>query len=165
VVVKAVRALALFAFALTGCSREATPSRDTAVTATAVSQSPAAAGTCPRTGHWGDCQLRARLAQAGLAPRTAEDDVGDLPKLDIAPIKLRLGNAGLAFYLYPDSTARKRAAAGLDTNRYIPQAKPVSMKGETTLIQNDNVLVLLFSKNDHQRERVSDAVTAGPPQP
>ena len=39
------------------------------------------------------------------------------------------------------------------------------MKSETTVIQSDNVLVLLFSKNEHQRERVADAITAGPPQP
>jgi hypothetical protein len=39
------------------------------------------------------------------------------------------------------------------------------MKAETTLIENDNALVLLFSQNEHQRERVADAITAGPPQP
>jgi hypothetical protein len=33
------------------------------------------------------------------------------------------------------------------------------------VIENDNLLALLFGKNEHQRERVSDALTAGPPQP
>ena len=37
------------------------------------------------------------------------------------------------------------------------------MRGETTAIQNDNLLALLFSRNEQQRERVSDALTAGPP--
>jgi hypothetical protein len=33
------------------------------------------------------------------------------------------------------------------------------------VIENDNLLALLFSKNEQQIERVSDALTAGPPQP
>ncbi|MBC7671095.1 MAG: hypothetical protein H7247_01635 [Polaromonas sp.] len=81
------------------------------------------------------------------------------------PTILTLGNAALAYYLYADTVARHAAAMGLDTTRYIPETRPVSMKSETTLIQSDNVLVLLFSKNEHQRERVADAITAGPPQP
>jgi hypothetical protein len=32
------------------------------------------------------------------------------------------------------------------------------------LIRNANLLAILHSRNDHQRERVSDALTAGPPQ-
>ena len=78
---------------------------------------------------------------------------------------MMLGNVGLAFYLYPDTMSRHRAAATLDTAKFIAQSRPVSMKAETTLIQNDNLLVLLFSRNEHQRERVADAITAGAPQP
>ena len=39
------------------------------------------------------------------------------------------------------------------------------MQGEATAIENDNLLALLFSRNEQQRERVADALTAGPPQP
>jgi hypothetical protein len=39
------------------------------------------------------------------------------------------------------------------------------MRGETTAIQSDTLLALLFSRSEQQRERVSDALTAGPPQP
>lgn len=109
--------------------------------------------------------MRIRLEQSGLAPQSGSDKVGDLPKLDVKPVALTLGNAGLAFYVYTDTVSRHRAGASLDTAQFIAQTRPVSMKSETTLIQNDNVLVLLFSKNEHQRERVSDAITAGPPQP
>ena len=130
--------------------------------------SPAAAATngqCARTGHWGDCQIRARLAQSGLAPRATSEKVGDLPALEVRPVTMMLGNAGVAVYFYPDTMSRHRAAATLDTAKFIAQTRPVSMKAETTLIQNDNVLILLFSKNEHQRERVADAITAGAPQP
>ena len=151
--------------ALGACSREAPKTADTAKPAAQVSQAPAAAGTCPRTGHWGDCQLRARLDQAGLAPHPTDKLDADVPELGVKPLLLTIGKSGLAAYFFTDSTARRRAAAPLDTVHYIPQAKPVSLKAETTLIQNDNLLVLLFSRNEHQRERVADAVTAGAPQP
>jgi len=91
--------------------------------------------------------------------------VGELPALGVNASTLILGNAGLAYYFFSDTLSRHRAAAALDTVRFIPQSKPLTMHGETTVIQNDNLLVLLFSHNEHQRERVSDAVTAGAPQP
>ncbi len=125
---------------------------------------PGGAPLCQRTGHWSECTVRIRLDQSGLAPQGA-DKVGDLPKLTPRPITLTVGNSGIAYYLYPDAAARRADAATLDTSRFIAQTRPVSMKSETTLIENDNVLLLLFSKNEHQRERVSDIITAGPPQP
>lgn len=152
---------------IVGCSREKVPAADSssATDATSASAPQATSGTCPRTGHWGDCQLRARLGQSGLAPRSTSEKVGDLPTLPVKPTTLMLGNAGVAFYVFPDTLSRRRAAATLDTAKFIAQTRPVSLKAETTLIENDNLLVLLFSKNEHQRERVADAVTAGPPQP
>jgi hypothetical protein len=161
------RAALIVAVGLFGACSKAKPVADSssASNSTAASAPQATAGVCPRTGHWGDCQLRARLGQSGLAPRSTSEKVGDLPSLPIKPTTLMLGNAGVAFYLFPDTLSRRRAAATLDTAKFIPQTRPVSMKAETTVIENDNVLVLLFSKNEHQRERVADAVTAGPPQP
>ena len=120
---------------------------------------------CQRTGHWRGCTGRIRLEQSGLAPLPGADKVSDLPKFSRQPVLLTLGNAGAAIYLFADTLARHGAAVTLDTAKFIPQTRPVSIKSETTVIQNDNVLVLLFSKNEHQRERVSDAITAGPPQP
>ncbi len=161
-------AAVLVAAALLGaCSGKNAPAADSSTTSSAASASgpQATSGTCPRTGHWGDCQLRARLGESGLAPRGTSEKVGDLPPLPVKPTTLMVGNAGVAFYLFPDTLSRRKAAATLDTAKFIPQSRPVSMKAETTLIENDNLLVLLFSKNEHQRERVADAVTAGPPQP
>jgi hypothetical protein len=109
--------------------------------------------------------MRRRLDQSGLAPLSTTEKVGDLPQLPGTPFTLRLGNAAIAVYFYPDSMARRAASATLDTAKFISQLRPVSMHKETTLIENDNALALLFSQNEHQRERVSDAITAGPPQP
>ena len=154
------------ALVLAACGREKPAARDSVVAAPVASATPApTTGTCPRTGHWGECQLRARLDQSGLAPQSTSEKVGDLPSLAVKPVLMKLGNAGLAAYFFADTIARHAAAVPLDTTKFIPQTKPVSLKNETTVIQNDNALVLLFSRNEHQRERVSDAITAGAPQP
>ncbi len=109
--------------------------------------------------------MKRRLEQSGLAPRDAKDDVEGLPTLDLKPVKMMIGSANAAFYLFADTVARRRAAAVLDTLKFIAYPTPVSMRREGTVIQNDNLLLVLFSLNDHQRERVSDAITAGAPQP
>ncbi len=105
-----------------------------------------------------------RLESAGVAPQTTKS-LPDLPSLGATPALFTVGTAGLAIYLYADSTARARAARTLDTTRYVSAAKELTMRGEATSIQNDNLLALLFSRSEQQRERVSDALTAGPPQP
>lgn len=151
-----------------GCARDRPPTPDSAVASmgatgtSAVSAKPA----CPKTGHWSPCQVRTRLDQAGVAPRTADaGTLADLPTLGATPLLYHVGSAGLAIYLFPDSGARARAGRSLDTARFIAPARPLSMRGEATAIQSDNLLALLFSRNEQQRERVSDALTAGPPQP
>ena len=151
--------------ACVACGRDKATS-DTASTPHVASGAlPGSGPLCPRTGHWSECTVRIRLDQSGLAPQSGSDKTGDLPALAGKPTILTLGNATLVYYLYADTAARRAAGMALDTTRFIPQTRPVSMKSETTLIQSDNVLVLLFSKNEHQRERVADAITAGPPQP
>ncbi len=147
------------------CGKERAPaSVDSASPSVAAATRPAAATACVATGHWSACQMKKRLDEAGLAPRDTTQLDG-LPALAVKPQLLMLGNAGFAYYLYPDSMARHQAAATLDTMRYIPQEKPLTMRNEATRIENDNALAILVSRNEHQRERVSDAVTAGPPQP
>ena len=157
----AVLSLAWFA----ACGRGKGAASDTAVAQqTTPAVAPGGVPTCQRTGHWSECTVRIRLEQSGLAPQSGSDKIGDLPTLGVKPVTLTLGNAGVAFYVYADTVSRHRAGASLDTAKFIAQTRPISMKSETTLIQNDNVLMLLFSKNEHQRERVADAITAGPPQ-
>lgn len=137
----------------------AAPAQSATTTAAARSTAPA----CPRTGHWIPCQVRDRIDRAGLTPHDSTS--GDLPALGPAPAVYRIGKAVLVVYLFADSSARARASGQLDTTKYIADTHPLTILSQATVIQNDNLLALLFSKNDHQRERVSDALTAGPPQP
>ena len=78
---------------------------------------------------------------------------------------VRVGRAELEVYVYPDVAARARDVARLDTTRYLGYTEAVSMQQLPTLIQSVNLVAILHSRNDHQRERVGDALTAGPPQP
>jgi hypothetical protein len=152
---------------IAACGHDKAKSADasSAAPAAAVSATGAAPGpACPRTGHWIACAVRYRIDRAGLAPHDSVANDG-LPALGPTPLVYRVGRAGLAVYLFSDSLARARATRLLDTTKFIPYAHELTVRSEATVIENDNLLALLFSKNDHQRERVSDALTAGPPQP
>jgi hypothetical protein len=129
-----------------------------------ASDARAATSPCPRTGHWSACQVRYRIDRAGQAPHDTTADAS-LPALGPKPNAYRLGKSVLAVYLFADSSARARAGRSLDTTTFVPYTRDLTVLSRATVIENDNALALLFSKNDHQRERVSDALTAGPPQP
>ena len=118
---------------------------------------------CAKTGHWIDCQVQERLVRSGLAPHDTSRE--ELPALGPAPRFYRLGRGGLAVYLFADSAARARAATTLDTVKYVRGSGGPTMLSRASVIENDNLLALLFSKNEQQIERVSDALMAGPPQP
>lgn len=169
------RALVL-SLAATACAKSGPATDSARSTAAAAGASPAAQAVapgataqeprkaaCPKTGHWIDCQVRERLIRAGLAPHDTSREA--LPSLGPAPLVLRLGKGGLAVYLFADSTARARAAKTLDTVRYVRAERGPTVLSQATVIENDNLLGLLFSKNEQQIERVSDALTAGAPQP
>jgi hypothetical protein len=161
------RAAAAVLTLLVACGKDKADSVRDSVTSTPAATTTGTNGVptdCPRTGHWTPCQLKKRLEQAGLAPRDT-NGLADLPTLATKPAEMMLGNAGFAYYLFADSLARHQAAATLDTTRYIPQSTSLTMRNEATRIESDNLLAILLSRNEHQRERVSDAVTAGPPQP
>jgi hypothetical protein len=118
---------------------------------------------CAKTGHWIDCQVRERLVRSGLAPHDTTREA--LPTMGPTPQFYRLGRGGLAVYLFADSAARVRAAMSLDTVKYVRGSRAPTMLSQASVIENDNLLALLFSKNEQQIERVSDALMAGPPQP
>ena len=152
------------------CGRDRAQSlSDSAASEIRVAPATAGGGTksaCQPTGHWTACQVRKRLTQAGVAPRdTDATALGDLPGLGSIPMVYEVGTAGLAVYLFPDSVARRRAARSLDSTKFVAPDREITIRGEGTAIESDNLLALLFTRREQQRERVSDALTAGPPQP
>jgi hypothetical protein len=162
VVVSAIRATAFAALAAVACSKGARARPDSA-TAAAAPAAAAGATACPNTGHWSPCQVKKRLEQSGVAPR--DSALADLPAVGPAPITYAVGTSALAVYLFPDTIARARARRTLDTTKFVAPSQGLTIRHEATAIENDNLLALLFTQRDQQRERVSDALMAGPPQP
>ena len=111
--------------------------------------------------------LTARLGKWQKNGVLKKDTEGEKAVADLDASRTDAGISGLesAVYIFPDTLARRKGASTLDPSRFIAPSLSVGIQGETTAIQNDNLLALLFSRNEHQRERVADAITAGPPQP
>ena len=133
--------------------------------ATQTVATPPGKGKCPANGQWSECAVFDRLDHAGLAPRRdSSGGVVALAPLTQQGTRLLVGNAELDVFIYPDSARRAQDESRLDRSKYIEAADEPTLRGEATLIRNVNLLAVLRSRNDHQRERVSDALSAGPPQ-
>jgi hypothetical protein len=154
----------LLVVALLACKGSADKSAPPASVATDSAAPVASANTCPSDGKWHECSVLYRLERSGLAPR--RDSVAVTEKPLTAPgFLVRLGNAELEVFMYPDEAARAADEKKLDTAQFIEPNEQPTIRRERTLIRSVNLLGLLKSLNSHQRERVSDALTAGPPQP
>ncbi|HEY7235293.1 MAG TPA: hypothetical protein VH539_14165 [Gemmatimonadaceae bacterium] len=153
-----------------GSSAQKQAARDTGA-ATETSSVPATASAtpgkiaCPANGLWSDCAVFDALDRAGLAPRH-DSAAGAItaPPLTQSGTRILIGSAALEVFVYPNAAARQRDEARLDKSRFIEPADEPTLRGEATLIRNVNLLAILHSRNDHQRERVSDALSAGLPQ-
>lgn len=131
----------------------------------AVANEPVGKGSCPPTGLWAECSVFQALDRAGLAPR--RDSTSGPVHLDALTrpgTRITLGGAELDLFIYPGDAERARDEARLDKHEFIEASDEPTLRGEPTLIRNSNLLAVLHSRNDHQRERVSDALSAGPPQ-
>jgi len=117
---------------------------------------------CPGTGHWEPCTIFDRLERAGLAPQRG--DTVRFPFLRVAGQTWRLGAATIHVFRYRESTLRHADFVMLDSTRVRPTGDTVTTwPGTPTLLVNDNLLAILLSDNEEQMERVSLALTAGPP--
>jgi hypothetical protein len=134
--------------------------------ASASAAAPSTADVCPATGLWAECSLIYRLGRAGLALKVDSGARPNEKSLTGRPLVITLGgDARLELFLYPDSVARIADGHKLDRSALVNATAELTIKRERTLIESVNVIGLLTSINSHQRERVSDAITAGPPQP
>lgn len=150
----------------------ATPASDTATHAD--TRAPAAAvdtgaardtTDCPATGTWAECSVRKRLESAGLSPRDTAPSADVPAGLGVQPRVWVVGRGVVHAYLYADAAARERATRALDTTRWVAPATTLDYRADGTAIANANLLVLLVTRREQLRERVSDLIGAGAPQP
>jgi hypothetical protein len=121
---------------------------------------------CPATGLWAECSVLYRLERSGLAPHVDSTGSTDEKTLTGRPLFIKFGTTSrLEVFLYSDSTARIADGQKLDRSTLVGATSQQTLRRERTLIENANLIGLLSSINDRLRERVSDALTAGAPQP
>jgi len=141
--------------------RPAPPARATPDVVTADG-GPALLPACVGTGHWEPCTIFDRLERAGLAPQRG--DTVSMAFLSVTGQTWRLGRATLHVFRYRDSVARHRDWVTLDSATARPLTDTITKwPGTPTLLVNDNLLAILLSDNGEQVDRVSLALTAGPP--
>jgi len=154
--------------ALVGCEK---PSKQSQVVGgKTASSAPVAVvpgdSRCPATGRWAKCSDLYRLERAGLAPHVDSTGTPDEKVLSGRPLLIKFGTTSrLEVFLYADSAARIADGVKLDRSTLVGATGQQTLRRERTLIENANLIGLLSSINDRLRERVSDALTAGAPQP
>jgi hypothetical protein len=119
---------------------------------------------CPRTGRWATCSLEKRLEQAGFVPRKAGGEPPRRSGLSVTPQAYTLGRAYLEVFIYPDEKAMMRDLAGLDTTLVAPRGGKNDWGMPPRFIRSGNLIAVFLTSNEQQAERLSLAVTAGPPQ-
>jgi hypothetical protein len=152
---------------LIACAKSGAPpaKSDSAAPTRAAAAAGPADSKCPATGQWAECSALYRLERAGLAPRVDSAATPAEKSLAGHPVVVKIGlSSSLELYLYPDSVARIADAKKLDRTQLVAPGAAQTIKRERTLIENANLIGLLTSLNEHQRERVADALMAGPPQ-
>lgn len=125
----------------------------------------AAIRACPRDGLWHECSVVHRLESSGLRPR-AVDSIVRIPGIPQDGRLWQIGRQTLRGVFFDSEAAALAAMATLDSARAAPRAdSSVAWPERPTLIRSANLLALLLGGTDRQVERVSNALTAGPPQP
>lgn len=154
-----------------GGGREArgAPPENHATTPPAAADHPSAASTtdstpCPATGRWALCSVFERLERAGLVPDSAQERATE-PPLIAEGLKVTVRRAEMELYVYPSREAREQDERRLDHSRYLAPEQLPEPRHKPTLVTSENLLVVLDTRNERQRERITLALTAGPPQP
>ena len=149
------------------CSKpDSSPPQAAGASAAAPAAAPAGSSTCPATGLWAECSVVYRLERSGLAPHVDSSATPQEKELTGKPLIIKIGqSAVLEVSIYPDTTARVADGKKLDRTKLVDGQAQQTMERERTLIESANVIGLLTSLSSHQRERVSDALMAGAPQP
>lgn len=120
---------------------------------------------CPPTGLWARCSVFKAIERAGLnANRDSAKDFTEAP-LSIPGIQIPIARGDLRIFLYADSNSRKRDGAKLDRTQFVLPHQEPGFKRQRTIVQSANLLVLMNVFMSLNRERIANALMAGPPQP
>jgi len=125
---------------------------------------PDTASLCPHTGRWALCNVENRLRQSGFVVKRQDESL-KRDGFSVAPAIYTLGSARLEVFIYPDETALARDIAGMDTLTASPRGAVTKWEVPPLLVRSANLLAVFLTQNTQQAERLTLALTAGPPQP
>ncbi|HET9425648.1 MAG TPA: hypothetical protein VFO55_09775 [Gemmatimonadaceae bacterium] len=152
---------------LAGCGGSGEETAATVDTAPVLAAPAPAAGdtTCPATGLWAHCSVFRSIERAGLnSHRDSAKEVTELP-LSISGMEVPIARGDIRIFVYADSGSRKRDQAKLDRKQFVLPHQQPGIQRERTLVGSANLLVLMNVINSLSRERIANALMAGPPQP
>lgn len=141
----------------------AAPVTPTASVATTQNQS----DPCPRTGLWAVCSVEKRLSQSGFVVRRVPDSVRRRSGFSVVPVAYILGRSRLDVFIYPTAAAVANETSKLDTTLAGPPGvrNQWGIGVQPTFVRTANLIAVFLTDNPTQSERLSLALTAGPPQP
>ena len=172
---KARSLVAAVILSVVGCggSKGAKPAQETAATAVSTAHPTSSDSTqpqsdpCPRTGLWAQCSVEKRLSQSGFVVRRVPDSVKRRSGFSVLPIAYILGHSRLDVFVYPTADAVARETSGLDTVLAGPRGErnQWGVGVRPTFVRSANLITVFLTDNPTQSDRLSLALTAGPPQP
>ena len=120
--------------------------------------------SCPHDGKWALCSVVNRLRQAGFVLKPVDSTVTRRKGFSVSPTVYRLGQSRLEVFLYTDSAAMAKDMMAIDTVVVGPRGAP-SQWGDAppVLVRSGNLAVVFLGASPTQSERLSLAITAGPP--
>ena len=106
--------------------------------------------------QWTFANLEEALRKNGLSPIGA----GPVrqPFLGAEGVLYRIGETELQAYLYADAGAVARDTDPLDTTRVAPSTMQISWRMQPTLIVDDNMVVILLTRDDALRKGIRSAI-------
>lgn len=119
---------------------------------------------CPRTGRWAVCSLEKRLEQSGFVLRKAEGENPRRVGFAVQPIVYQLGRARLEVFVYPDEAAVVADVGRMDTLAVAARGQKNDWEIPPRFIRSANLIAVFLTRNEQQAERLTLAITAGPPQ-
>ena len=90
--------------------------------------------------------------------------IGDVrhPFMTVPGTRLRVQNAELQLFIYPDSAARARDTGALDTTRVAPRDREMEWPAPPVLVTSHNMAVIVLAADPQLRERLRTALQFDP---
>jgi len=106
-----------------------------------------------------------RLEKSGFVPRKLSVTGARRSGFSVAPTVYVLGDARLEVFIYPSESGLSRDLVNIDTLSAAPRGTPGAWEMTPTFVRSANLAAVFLTNDPTEAERLTLALTAGPPQP